>query len=104
MQIGILRALGARSSDVYKIFLSESLFLAIIYAVLAIPLTIVLSKAVNLILKNGFQVAVSVLYFHWLVPILIFLLSIGITLIAVIFPVARMARKSPVDSIRLCTT
>lgn len=100
MQVGILRALGARSTDVYKIFLSESLFLAMIYAVLAIPLTIALSEAANLVLKNGFHIAVSVLNFHWLTPVLIPALSIGITLLSVVFPIRRMAQRSPVDCIR----
>lgn len=102
LQVGILRALGARSKDVVKIFLSESLFLALLYAVLAIPLTAVLSKAANAVLKNQFRISVSVLNFHWLMPLFVFVLSIGITLIAVLFPVVRLARKSPVDCIRDC--
>lgn len=100
MQIGILRALGAHSSDVYKIFLSESLFLAVVYAVLAIPLTFGLSKAANVILLKCFSISVAAFNFHWLVPILIFMLSIGITLASVIVPVYRAARKSPVECIR----
>ncbi len=102
MQIGILRALGARSVDVFKIFLSESMLLALIYAVLAIPLTIVMSKVANYVLKHSFLIAVSVLNFHWLMPVSVLILSIGITLISVIVPVYRLAKKSPVESIRDC--
>lgn len=99
MQIGILRALGARPSDVYKIFFSESLLLALIYAAIAVPFTYGMMKVVNLVLNNLFSVAVSVMTFHIWMPISIFAISIGISLAATFFPVWRTARLSPVQSI-----
>ena len=99
-QVGILRALGARSADVCRIFFSESFLLALVSVAVAIPATIGLSYAVNKILAELFLIRIAVLNFTIWMPVSIFLLGFVIALVATVVPVLKEARKAPIDAIR----
>lgn len=99
-QVGILRALGARSADVCRIFFSESFLLALVSVAVAIPSTIGLSYAVNKILADLFFIRIAVLNFTVWMPVSIFLLGFVIALVATVVPVLKEARKAPIDAIR----
>lgn len=99
-QVGILRALGARSADVCRIFFSESFILALVSVAVAIPSTIGLSYAVNKILADLFFIRIAVLNFTVWMPVSIFLLGFVIALVATVVPVLKEARKAPIDAIR----
>ncbi len=99
-QAGILRALGARSADVCRIFFSESFILALVSVAVAIPATIGLSYAVNKILADLFFIRIAVLNFTIWMPVSIFLLGFVIALVATVVPVLKEARKAPIDAIR----
>jgi len=95
-EIGILRAIGAKGKDVFKIFFSESFVVAMICIILSCTLSIVLSTLLN----NALDLGVTVLVFG----VLSFIFVIGIALItsvlATFLPVNKAARKKPIDSIR----
>lgn len=99
-QVGILRALGARSADVCRIFFSESFILALVSVAVAIPSTIGLSYAVNKILADLFFIRIAVLNFTIWMPVSILLLGFVIAFAATVFPVLKEARKAPIDAIR----
>lgn len=99
-QVGILRALGARSYDVCRIFFSESFLLALVSVAVAIPATIGLSYAVNKILADLFFIRIAVLNFTIWMPVSILLLGFVIAFAATVFPVLKEARKAPIDAIR----
>ena len=99
-QVGILRALGARSYDVCRIFFSESFILALVSVAVAIPSTIGLSYAVNKILAELFFIRIAVLNFTIWMPVSILLLGFVIAFAATVFPVLKEARKAPIDAIR----
>ena len=99
-QVGILRALGARSYDVCRIFFSESFLLALVSVAVAIPSTIGLSYAVNKILAELFFIRIAVLNFTIWMPVSILLLGFVIAFAATVFPVLKEARKAPIDAIR----
>ena len=99
-QVGILRALGARSADVCRIFFSESFILALVSVAVAIPSTIGLSYAVNKILAELFLIRIAVLNFTVWMPVSICLLGFVIAFVATVFPVLKEARKAPIDAIR----
>lgn len=98
-EIGILRALGARGSDVFGIFFNESAVIALINFTLATIATFITCGILNnvIITKLGLDLV---------------LLSAGIRQIALIFgvslltafvssfiPVMKIARKKPIDAI-----
>ncbi|MBR0439979.1 MAG: ATP-binding cassette domain-containing protein [Bacilli bacterium] len=96
--IGILRAIGARKIDVFKIFFSESLFIAAICSILAISITIVTDMS----LDNYFisEIGLSILQFNIITFLLIIGIALVISFIATLLPVLHSSRKPPVESIR----
>lgn len=98
-EIGILRAVGARSLDVFKIFFSESFVIALICIILSTVGTFFACGALNGEIANMLS-GVSVFVFG----AVSFLLLVGVALITAIvatfLPVWNAARKKPVDSIR----
>ena len=96
--IGILRAVGARGSDVFKIFYAEAFIIALICFVLASVGSYVLCFFLNRTIAEALKV--SLLHFGAINVALIFGISIFVSVIATFFPVFFAARKSPVDSIR----
>lgn len=99
-EIGILRAVGAKRSDVFKIFYSEAFIIAIINFVLSTIAVFVMSYVINAELgKSGnFN-------FDLMSPnILIILCLLGISLLASVIsaflPVTKIANKKPIDAIQ----
>jgi len=101
-QIGILRALGAHSSDVYKVFFAESLFLVVIDCVLSVPLTYALCGVVNNVLRIFFGIPLAFMHFGAPAVLAIISIALVVTAATTFFPVYRLAQKPPVDSIREC--
>lgn len=91
-EYGILRALGARKSDLYKICLSESLFLAVIQFIIAIIGLVVLCAILNGLYITIFHIG----FWHILV---LMLLAIGMSAISTILPMRKIAKKKPNDII-----
>ena len=98
-EIGILRAVGARSSDVFKIFFSEAAIIALINYVLALAVTIVGTTAFNLLVRAE-GINVTLLSFGVRQVVLMLIISLGVAAIASFLPVFRIARKKPVDAIK----
>ena len=98
-EIGILRALGARSSDVFGIFFNESLVIAVINTVLASITTIAVGIVVNnlFINKLGIQLALMSVGIRQIV--LILGVSVLTAFLSSILPVSKIARKKPIDAI-----
>ncbi|MBP5404664.1 MAG: ATP-binding cassette domain-containing protein [Clostridia bacterium] len=96
--IGILRAVGARGSDVFKIFYAEAFIIAIICFLIACVgsffVCFFLNRSISEVLN------MQVLHFGPINGALILGISIVISLIATFFPVYFAAKKSPVESIR----
>ena len=98
-EIGILRAVGARSADVFKIFYSESAIITAICYVLAI----IGSFIVCAVLNNQFSAAiggVSIFVFGPLSWIVMLAIAIATSFIATFLPVYGIAKRKPVESIR----
>ena len=100
-EIGILRAVGARGTDVFKIFFSEAFIIAMICFVLAAVGAGFVCNIVNNSVTQLEMIQTSKLLDYNLVNIgLIFLISMVISAIATFFPVFSASKKSPVESIR----
>ena len=96
--IGILRAVGARGSDVFKIFYAEAFIIAFICFVLASIGSYVLCFFLNQTMAE--VVSMKLLNFGLVNIGLVFGISIVVSVIATFFPVYFAARKSPVEAIR----
>ncbi len=97
-EIGILRAVGARSTDVFKIFYSESAIITAICFVLAMVASFVICDILNRQLAGTLGAAIFVFGpLSWLVLLSIALVT---SFIATFLPVYGIAKKKPVESIR----
>ncbi len=99
-EIGILRAIGSRSNDVFGIFFSESFIIAMINFVISTILVAVATAVINGVIRYGAGVLVTVLSFGFRQVILILLVSVGVAAISSFIPVMKIASKKPIDAIR----
>ena len=97
-EIGILRAVGARSADVFKIFYAESAIITLICMVLSIVAGFVICSVLNN--RIGTDLGASIFVFGPMSVLMIVGISILTSLIATFLPVYNIARKKPVESIR----
>lgn len=99
-EIGILRAIGSRSNDVFRIFFSESFVIAMINFVLASVGVGVVTTIINVTIRNRLNVLVTVLNFGIRQVALLFVVSIVVAALASFLPVKKIASKRPIDAIR----
>lgn len=97
-EIGILRAVGAKRSDVFKIFYSEAFIIGVINFILSSIITFVVSYFVN-------KSVVETLNFNIMNPnILIVLILLGVSalvsIVSALLPVIKIANKKPIDAIQ----
>ena len=97
-EIGILRAVGARSIDVFKIFFSESFVITVICLVVSIIGCVIISNFVNETIST--LIPVSIFVFGFISLLLLIVIAIATALLATFLPVYNAAKKKPVDSIR----
>ena len=93
-QIGILRALGARSRDVFTIFFTEGILLAIILLTLSIISTWICLMIINNILT------INVMSIGWQTLTTMIGVAMIVVFVATFIPVHKVANKNPVDAIK----
>ena len=99
-EIGILRAIGSRSNDVFRIFFSESFIIAMINFVLSSVGVFAATTIINSLIRNEAGVLVTVLSFSIRQVALLLAVSILVAFVASFLPVKRIASKRPIDAIR----
>lgn len=100
-EIGILRAVGARGSDVFKIFFAEAFIIAMICFVLSAIGAGFVCNIINSSISGLEMVQTAALLDYGLMNVgLIFVISMVISAIATFFPVLSASKKPPVESIR----
>ncbi len=99
-EIGILRAIGSRSNDVFRIFFAEAFIIAMINFALAIATTGVVSAVINSILRDDIGILITILSFGIRQIGLLLLASLAVASISTFIPVKKIASKKPIDAIR----
>ncbi|MCD8293825.1 MAG: ATP-binding cassette domain-containing protein [Clostridia bacterium] len=99
-EIGILRALGAKGTDVFKIFFSESALVAIICFVLSVIITACLAVYINSLLASMFYIYVSAVVFGTASIFMMLAITVVVAFLGTFFPVYCASKKKPVESIR----
>ncbi len=97
--IGILRAVGARGSDVFKVFYSESGIIAAICFVLSTIATFIVCLILNNEMMNS-GLGVPILEFGPVSVLIILGISAVFSFVATFLPVLLAAKKPPVEAIR----
>lgn len=99
-EIGILRAVGARGSDVFGIFFNESAIIALINFVLAALGTMGACIGLNSVIRNELGFPITILSLGIRQVALIFAVSLLAAFVASLLPVMKIARKRPIDAIQ----
>lgn len=99
-EIGILRALGAKSSDVFMIFFNESMIIAIINYIVSVIGTAICIFFINRYFRTGYNMQLTLLVFGIRQLAIMLAISVFVALAASFFPVRAIARKQPIDSIQ----
>ena len=94
-ELGMLRALGARKSEIAAICLTESLFLMLIDLILSCILT-----AISCALVNAFRFYIPLLYFGLPQVALLFAFCLTVTVLATLVPVLRTVKRKPAEIMR----
>ena len=99
-EIGILRAIGSRSNDVFRIFFSESFVIAMINFVLSAAACFGIVCLINYLMRREAGILITVLHFGIRQILLLIVISVAIAAVASFLPVHRIASKKPIDAIR----
>ncbi len=99
-EIGILRAVGAKSSDVFGIFFNESLIITLINFVLSSVATAAIVNLLNYFLRTEFGLVITILNVGIRQILLILGVGLLVAFIGSFIPVMRIARKKPIDAIQ----
>ena len=99
-EIGILRAIGSRSSDVFMIFFAESFIISMINFVHSVVPTAVVVFVLNNIFRNKIGLLITFLRFGIRQIGLLLGVSLLVAIIATFFPVKKIASMKPIDAIK----
>ncbi|MGN0557270.1 MAG: ABC transporter permease, partial [Acutalibacteraceae bacterium] len=99
-EIGILRAIGSRSADVFRIFFSEAFVIAMINFLLSAILVGVAVVCINSGVRQATGLMLTLLTFGVRQVALVLLVSVVVAALACFLPVRHIAAKRPIDAIR----
>ena len=98
--IGILRAVGARGIDVFKIFIVEGIAVTLLCLVLGVAGSVAACAVTNGILISEGVLSYPFFLFGWQNALILFGIAAVTALVATGIPVAVFSRKKPVEAIR----
>ncbi len=92
-EIGIRMAVGAKESDILRMFLVETIILTGFGGILGVVLGILLAMAITLAAHWGF-------HFFWMPPIIGFTVSVVVGLFFGFYPARKAAKLDPIEILR----
>ena len=101
-EIGILRAVGAKKSDIVAIFVNEGVIIAVIVVLLAVMGAGLLTLGFNGLVPSFFGLTYDIKLLSFGIRQIAILLAVcfGTTAVASAIPLFKLSRKKPVDSIQ----
>ncbi|MDE6302544.1 MAG: FtsX-like permease family protein, partial [Clostridia bacterium] len=99
-EIGILRSLGARRTDIRNVFIAETSLIGLSGGIIGIVITYILCPIISLVIGAISGVG-SLLHFHPLHALALVAISLVLTVISGIVPAIGASRKNVVDALRV---
>ena len=100
VQIGILRAIGSRSNDVFRIFFAESFIIAMINYVISMVGITAICAVINSTMRYQTGMLLTILNVGVRQFVLLLIVCVGVAAAASFLPVRKIASKRPIDAIR----
>ena len=98
-EIGILRAIGARKSDIGNVFNAETLIVGLIAGLMGIGITLLLTIPANIIVESQFNVR-NIAILPWQPALILVLISMALTFVSGLIPSSAASRRDPVEALR----
>lgn len=98
-EIGVLRAIGARSKDVFSIFFSESFIICMINFLLSAIGSGIICNVINNSFASKMGVSLVLMVFGFKQIMLLLGVALLVAFASTFFPVYKFAKKNPIDSI-----
>ena len=98
-EIGVLRSIGARKKDISRVFLAESAILGGYSGLIGVIISVGFSFAISAILKTIFKIS-GLMYISWWQCLLMFAISILLSMLAGFIPSRIAAKKDPAIALR----
>jgi putative ABC transport system permease protein len=98
-EIGILRSLGARKKDVSLVFESEAGIIGLVSSLIALLATLGINGIINLVLNRLVGVS-TIASLSWVTVLVMFVLGVGLNVVASLVPAKIAAKKDPVVALR----
>ena len=99
-EIGILRAIGASKRDIARVFNAETLFVGFVAGLIGIFCSLGLIVIINIILYHFTGLANLQAQLKFTPAVILVAISMGLTLIAGLFPSKTASKKDPVIALR----
>jgi len=99
-EIGIMKAVGAKNSDIMLIFLIEAGMLGLIGGIFGASLGIAISKAIEYVTINFYNINLLKITINWMTVFLVLLFSFTIGCLSGVLPALRASKLNPVDALR----
>jgi putative ABC transport system permease protein len=99
-EIGVMKAIGAKNSDIMKIFLIESGMLGLAGGTIGLVLGIGLSELIALIGRASMDTMLLSAYFPWYLVLGSLGFAFVIGMLSGALPALQASRQNPVDSLR----
>lgn len=99
ISIGILRALGAKISDIYKIFYLESFLMGLFAFVISSFVSYFSVIIGNNLISSNLFINVEPIIFRTDVILLLFIMVIVLTILSFTVPILRISKTKPIDVI-----
>jgi putative ABC transport system permease protein len=99
-EIGIMKAIGAKNSDIGLIFLIEAGMLGLVGGIFGATLGISISKLIEYVTINFYQITLLKITINWITVFSVLLFSFTIGCLSGVLPALRASRLNPVDALR----
>lgn len=103
-EIGILRAIGVKNSNIIGIFLLEAVIICVIAYLISLPITFAVANKIETdtmnSLADGYDVIVNYIDIGFVSCIVTFIMALGVAFIGCITPFIKLGRMKPMEIIR----
>lgn len=98
-EIGVLRSMGARKTDISNVFIAESEMIGLIAGIIGVVIALILFMPLNIILESYLSVA-NLVHIEWWHAVMMIAISVVLSIIAGFIPSRIAAKKDPVKCLR----
>lgn len=103
-EIGILRAIGVKNSNIIGIFLLEAVFICVIAYLISLPITYYVAEwdvtSTMNSMAEGYDVIVNYIDVGFVSSLVTFIMAMGVAIIGCITPFIKLGRMKPMEIIR----